>query len=86
MRQNLPEGTADTAAPGGRKRCRVKSAAAHIDLIAPLCNAVCLTQGLRLVHASDGAAKKEKIFLHGLHAPIPAVPVIVMDVLVRHTA
>jgi hypothetical protein len=22
--QNLPEGTADTAAPGGRKRCRVE--------------------------------------------------------------
>jgi hypothetical protein len=46
-RQNLPEGTAGTAAPGGKRRCRMKSAIADIGGIAPLCNAKRLMQGLR---------------------------------------
>jgi hypothetical protein len=45
--QNLPEGTADTTAPGGKGDAALKSAAADIGGIAPLCNAACLMKGLR---------------------------------------
>jgi hypothetical protein len=51
-RRNLPEGTADAAALGGRKRAALKSADADIGRIPPFCNAKCLMKGLRGLHGS----------------------------------